>query len=150
MKFSFFTVAAINPESGQAQLNEFCGQHKLVSVEKQFVSLGETSFWSVCVTYLDGTEKYTPSGKRDRVDYKEILNEQQFAVYAELRNLRKALADQEGVPIYALFTNEQLAEMVTRQIRTLKALGEIEGVGKARLEKYGQAFLTLLNNDETH
>ncbi|MBP9803395.1 MAG: HRDC domain-containing protein [Candidatus Accumulibacter sp.] len=50
------------------------------------------------------------------------------------------MAEQEGVPMYALFTNEQLAEMVTRRTTTIAALGEIDGVGKARIEKYGKYF----------
>jgi superfamily II DNA helicase RecQ len=48
------------------------------------------------------------------------------------------------VPAYALFTNEQLAAMVTRRTRSLEALGAIDGVGKSRVEKYGPAFLAIL------
>jgi ribonuclease D len=48
------------------------------------------------------------------------------------------------VPAYAIFTNEQLAEIVQRKLRTASALGEIEGVGKARVDKYGALFLALL------
>jgi superfamily II DNA helicase RecQ len=140
MKFHFFTISAQAPESGQEVLNLFCGQQRVVSVEKHFVAQGQDSFWSICVTTID-TAKSVLGGKRDRIDYKETLSEQDFAVYAELRNLRKALAEQEGVPAYALFTNEQLAEMVTRRVATLAALGDIDGIGKARLKKYGEMFL---------
>jgi hypothetical protein len=103
MKYHFFTIAAKTPEAGQETLNMFCGQQRVVSVEKYFVAQGLDSFWSICVTTIDGSEKSVSGGKRDRIDYKEILSEQDFAVYAELRNLRKALAEQEGVPAYALF-----------------------------------------------
>jgi superfamily II DNA helicase RecQ len=48
------------------------------------------------------------------------------------------------MPPYALFTNEQLAEMVARRVTTLPALGEIPGIGKARLEKYGSLFVESL------
>jgi superfamily II DNA helicase RecQ len=144
MKFHFFTVAAQTPESGQEALNLFCGQQRVVSVEKHFVAQGLDSFWTICVTTIAGSEKQVSGGKRDRIDYKETLSEQDFAVYAELRNLRKVLAEQEGVPAYALFTNEQLAEMVTRRVATLTALGDIDGIGKSRLEKYGEMFLRLL------
>ena len=43
--------------------------------------------------------------------------------------MRKELAEKEGVPAYALFTNEQLAEMVQRRVGSLTAMKEIEGVG---------------------
>ena len=51
------------------------------------------------------------------------------------------------MPAYALFTNEQLAEMVQRRVRTLAALREIAGVGEARIEKYGEDFLDILRTD---
>ena len=43
-------------------------------------------------------------------------------MFAKLRALRKTLADREGVPAYALFTNEQLADMVRRRITTGEAM----------------------------
>lgn len=146
MRFRFFAIPAQSPEAGQQALNGFCAEHRVVSVEKQFVAHGAESYWAICVCFVEGADagRGAPGGKRDRVDYKEVLSEQDFAVYAALRDLRKSIAEQEGVPAYALFTNEQLAEMVTRRATTLAALGEIEGVGKARLEKYGQLFVALL------
>lgn len=74
---------------------------------------GVNSFWSICVTWFDGGA--APSGdnqKKPSVDYKQILSETDFGLYVELRNLRKTLADNHGVPPYALFTNELLAAMV--------------------------------------
>lgn len=144
MKFQFFSIAAHMPEYGQEALNRFCSGHCVVSVEKNFVAYGTESFWSVCVTYHEGDVKSLPSGKRERIDYREVLNEHDFALYAKLRDLRKVLAEQEGVPAYALFTNEQLAEMVTSKISTLVELQGVSGVGKARLEKYGDLFLNEL------
>ncbi len=40
--------------------------------------------------------------------------------------------------------NEQLAEMVRRRITTPQALAAIEGIGEARLSRYGPAFLEIL------
>jgi len=61
--------------------------------------------------------------------------------------LRKSLADQEGVPAYAVFTNEQLATMAREGINDLAALGSIKGVGKSRVEKYGHAVLDILKKE---
>ena len=148
MKYQFFKIFAQAPELGQDALNAFCAQHRIVSLEKQFVTHGMESFWSICVTCAEGYAAEPSVGnftvKRDRIDYKEVLGEQDFAVYAELRNLRKSLAEQENIPAYALFTNEQLAAMVTQRIQTLAAMGTLDGVGKARLDKYGGLFLKLL------
>lgn len=146
MKLQFFTVPAKFPEEAQQALNSFFAQHRVLTVDKQFVNLGEESYWSICVTTLQGTVPNPAKtvGKREQVDYKEILGERDFALYVQLRNLRKMLSEQEGIPAYALFTNEQLAEMVTQRVTTLAELAQIEGIGKARLEKYGKRFLEVL------
>jgi superfamily II DNA helicase RecQ len=146
MRFHFFTVEALTPAAGEAELNAFCTQHRIASVDKQFVDQGAHSYWLFCLTIVnsDGAERSSSGGKRGRVDYREVLSETDFAVFADLRDLRKRMAEQEGVPMYALFTNEKLAEMVTRRATTIAALGEIDGVGKARIEKYGKYFVALL------
>lgn len=146
MKLHFFTVVAMSPEADQDSLNAFLANHRVVTVDKELVQQGVESFWTVCVSYIAGAEPQRAhlGGKRERIDYREVLSETDFAAYVSLRDLRKAMAEREGVPAYALFTNEQLAEMVTRRATSLVALAEIEGVGKARLDKYGIAFLAAL------
>ena len=42
---------------------------------------------------------------------------------------------------YVVFSNEQLAEMVKKKVTSKAALKEIEGVGDARVEKYGAGVL---------
>ena len=145
MKFKFFNVHVCNAEEEESRLNSFCSSYCIASVEKQFVSVGENSFWSFCITYIVNSEKKS-STKKSSVDYREVLNEKDFAVYSKLRTLRKDLALKEGVPVYALFTNEQLAAMVTDKVQTFSAMAKIPGIGKARIEKYGESFLALLKN----
>jgi hypothetical protein len=43
------------------------------------------------------------------------------------------------VPVYTIFTNEQLAQMVQSRATTKAALEKIAGVGDARIEKYTPA-----------
>ena len=50
------------------------------------------------------------------------------------------------MPAYAVFTNEQLATMVRRRVTTVADLGEIDGVGKSRIQKYAAPFLEILRN----
>ena len=67
-----------------------------------------------------------------------------FAVFARLRDLRKEIAQAEAVPVYTIFTNEQLAQMVQTRTTTKAALEKIAGVGDARIDKYGARLLELL------
>ena len=83
-----------------------------------------------------------------KVDYKEVLNEADFAVFARLRDLRKGISDKEAIPAYSIFTNEQLAAMVTGKVDSLTAMSAVPGVGAARIDKYGAAFLASLTGQE--
>ncbi len=110
MKYRFFTVPIHAPEAAQEELNRFCAEQRVVSVDKQCVQGAEGSYWALCVGYLDQPQGGPVSARgKDKIDYREVLSESDFALFAKLRGLRKTLAEQEGVPAYALFTNEQLA-----------------------------------------
>lgn len=143
MQYRFFTIMVFGSEEVEQELNKFCASNRLAAVEKHFVADGDRSFWSICVGYVQA-RKENYGGRNARVDYREVLNDTDFAMFARLRTLRKSLSEQEGVPAYALFTNEQLAEMVRSRVDSLAKLGAIDGVGKARIEKYGKQFVSLL------
>ena len=75
------------------------------------------------------------------MDYRELLKPEEFEVFSTLRDWRKEVAEKEGVPVYTIFTNEQLADMVRRRVSSKTQLKEIDGVGDGRLEKYADAVL---------
>jgi superfamily II DNA helicase RecQ len=147
MKHKFFQVPVCDSLAAENELNAFVAQHRIIHVDKHFVADAGNSFWSVCVTWLDSEGALTDSmGKRkQKIDYKEVLNETDFLIYARLRDLRKVIAEREGTPVYNIFTNEQLAAMVQQQILTKSALLAVEGIGQTRVEKYGNDFLDCIN-----
>ena len=144
MLYKFITIPAGDLSSGQEELNAFCASHKIVSVEKHFSPAGADSFWAFCISYIEKNAGSVAFTKKDKTDYREVLNERDFGVYSKLRLLRKAIAEKEGIPVYALFSNEQLAIMVRKSVITESAMHSIDGIGKARVEKYGKEFLMLL------
>ncbi len=143
MRYQFFTIPVHAGEMEIEALNIFLSGNRIVEIDRQFVSDGTNSAWSFCIGFSVAGQRPS-SMRRGKVDYKEVLNEPDFAKFARLRQLRKQLADQEGVPAYAIFTNEQLSEMVKRKVVNATALREIPGVGEGRVEKYGSNFLELL------
>ena len=145
MPFEFIQIPANGQGNAKEELNKLLRNGRIASVRKEFVPNGEDSFWAFCIEFLDGVlgvDKGRGGGLK--IDYKEVLNDVDFAVFARLRDLRKALSEKETIPAYSIFTNEQLAAMVTGKVDTLAAMGTIPGVGAARLEKYGAAFLAQL------
>jgi superfamily II DNA helicase RecQ len=148
MPFEFMQIPANGQGSAKEGLNQLLRSCRIASVKKEFVSNGEDSFWAFCIEYLDGvlgTDRSRSGGSTTpKVDYKEVLSEGDFAQFVKLRDLRKALSEKEAIPAYSIFTNEQLAAMVTGKVDTLAGLGAIPGIGASRLEKYGKRFLDLL------
>ncbi|HRY14467.1 MAG TPA: HRDC domain-containing protein [Candidatus Competibacteraceae bacterium] len=149
MKYRFFHVPALDPAAETEILNRFLAERRIVAVDRQFVADGGNSFWALSVAYRDGVSALDPTGapgrpEKTKIDYREVFDERDFATFVALRTLRKELAETEGVPAYALFTNEQLAAMVRGKARTVTDLAAIEGVGKSRVEKYAAAFLKVL------
>ncbi|HET9985049.1 MAG TPA: ATP-dependent DNA helicase RecQ [Longimicrobiales bacterium] len=62
-------------------------------------------------------------------------------LFQRLKALRKRLADEQGVPAYIVFNDRVLREMTVRRPATDGQLMAIPGVGPAKLERYGEAFL---------
>jgi ATP-dependent DNA helicase RecQ len=60
-----------------------------------------------------------------------------------LKSLRLHLARENGVPAYLIFNDATLLEMAARKPRSEAELLQVSGVGPAKLEKYGAAFLKL-------
>ncbi len=144
----FFRVPVNGDQTkAEAEVNRFLGSHRILSVDRQFVPDGVNSTWAVCVTYIGKDPAADSSGKRSQVDYKEVLNEADFEIYAKLRNKRKELSAAQGVPAYALFTNEQLASLVRQRVDSIEALRRIDGVGEARANKHGAEFLAILREE---
>ncbi len=138
MHFKLFTYSVPCGESAEAELNGFLSSHRIVNVSHHVVPRPDGACLLFVVEYLDGGGGggRKPSAA-ERIDYREKLSEADFEVFRRLREVRKTLAEAEGVPVYTVLTNAQLAEIAERRIATKAGLAEIEGVGAARVEKYG-------------
>ncbi|MCI8623942.1 MAG: DNA helicase RecQ [Provencibacterium sp.] len=67
------------------------------------------------------------------------------ALFARLRALRKRIADSQAVPAYVVFTDAALQDMCARLPKTPAELLQVSGVGRVKLERYGQPFLEEIN-----
>lgn len=70
-----------------------------------------------------------------------ILSYEERILFGYLKKLRKDIADSEDVPPYIIFSDATLLEMVQTMPESKQQLLNITGVGKIKLEKYGNLFL---------
>jgi ATP-dependent DNA helicase RecQ len=63
------------------------------------------------------------------------------SLFENLRKLRYEISKEESVPAYVIFSDAALRQMETERPTSENELLAIDGVGKAKLEKYGAAFI---------
>lgn len=149
VQFKFFAIPAAGSAEMEAEVNGFLRGHRAVTVQRELVREGGAAFWALCVEFLEGSPTVGRGNRgtgKARIDYKEVLSEEDFAIFSKLRDKRKEFAESEAIPVYAVCTNEQLAEMAKMRCDSLAALKEIDGFGEAKGEKYGQAFLDTITS----
>jgi superfamily II DNA helicase RecQ len=153
MAYRVFTLPVRDPGAAETELNGFLASHRALSADCRFVEEVERSFWSFSVDFVDarrGSWSSSAAGgtwKRDRPDYRAVLSAEDFAVFAKLREISKAIAQVEGVPVYTIFTNEQLAQIVQARAASKSALEQVVGVGDGRVGKYGERILEWLRQE---
>ncbi|MFA7239901.1 MAG: DNA helicase RecQ [Sulfuricellaceae bacterium] len=67
-------------------------------------------------------------------------------LWLALKARRTELAREQGVPPYVIFHDSTLLEILNRRPGNLDEMGQISGVGQAKLAKYGKAFLEVVEN----
>ncbi len=67
-------------------------------------------------------------------------------LWQALKSKRMELAREQGVPPYVIFHDSTLLEILNQRPQTLDAMGRISGIGQAKLSKYGDAFLQVMED----
>ncbi|MFZ7343755.1 MULTISPECIES: DNA helicase RecQ [Avibacterium] len=70
-------------------------------------------------------------------------------LFARLRFLRKQIADKENIPPYIVFNDATLQEMAQYQPTNKREMLQINGVGATKLERFGQAFLHIIQEHKS-
>ena len=82
-------------------------------------------------------------GARVKEGYEEANDD---PLWHALKAKRMELAKEQGVPPYVIFHDSTLLEMLNQKPTSLTEMGQISGIGQAKLVKYGDAFLQVLED----
>ncbi|MFN4058343.1 MAG: DNA helicase RecQ [Roseinatronobacter sp.] len=86
----------------------------------------------------------TVTSAQDGPSVRVLVSEEDAPLLSALKAKRRALAEAAGVPAYIVFTDKTLTEMAEKRPLTLDAMAHVTGVGAAKLERYGLAFLQVI------
>ena len=148
MQVKIFTIPLLAGETLTEEMNQFLRSQRVIEIDKQIVMQNHVAFWSFCITYLP-VGGGTSGERREKVDYKQVLAEREFAVFSRLRMIRKQLADSDAVPAYAVFTDAELAEMAKIENIDIAKMRAIPGIGAKKMEKYGVEICKILSDEES-
>ncbi len=99
---------------------------------------------STVAVRLDTPSAKPARGRRGGPASPRLAFEGDVALLARLKALRLELAREQGVPAYMVFSDATLEDMAVRQPHDRAGFAEVSGVGASKLERYADAFLTLL------
>ena len=78
------------------------------------------------------------------VSVTEDLSPEDTKLFERLREWRAGQARDQGVPAYVIFQDKTLREIASQRPADVHALACVNGVGQAKLEKYGPEILAVL------
>ena len=90
------------------------------------------------------TKATTKRGKRQAIE----IDHEDLALWHALRQCRRRLAEEYGVPPYVIFHDVTLQNMLYLKPSNIQQMLEVSGIGDAKAQKYGDAFLDVLREYE--
>ena len=148
LQYASYLIPLHAESAEQELLNKFLRSHRIVQTKKELVTGNGMSNWAILVEYIESQDKGAgEQSVKNKVDYKEILNAEDFVLFSKLREVRKKLAEENGLPVYAVCTNEQLADIAKTRPKNITEIKKIEGIGQGKAEKYAAALLECINNE---
>jgi superfamily II DNA helicase RecQ len=148
MQFKFFNIPINDLEQSGEELNKFLRSHRVLEVKQKLVKSKNSTSWLFAVKFLDSQLPFSEKTRTEKVDYREVLDEKTFAIYSRLRDFRKIIADTDGIPIYAVFTNEELANIARLPEISETSIIKVNGIGEKKTERFGKKLVGMYKSAE--
>jgi len=147
MQIKLFTIPIGDSGTAQEEMNRFLRGNKILEVQNQLISNENGAYWCFCVRYIE--KAFIPTDEpKGKVDYKQVLDEATFKKFSKLREIRKKVAADEGLPAFAVFTDEELAGLAKLETITPKSMLSVKGIGDKKVERFAKHFITDEKPDE--
>lgn len=148
MKLSLVTVA-LDPESGHFPPDPLAGvQGEVLSVVEHFFHFGGLPQLLLVVHHRakDTGGRKNRSRRSPGSHAADGLGPEEQKRYEALRAWRRGRAEADGVPVFVICNNRQLAAIASLRPTTKQALRQVEGIGEAKAGRYGAAILAIVAN----
>lgn len=126
---------------------QLAGQFVRLGLVERATSFGNLKLTEAGKSVLKGAEVWTElPGKLSRLVSSKNQVEYDRILFEKLRVLRGELAKSRNLPPYVIFHDRTLVEMAVFYPRSMDEFGRIFGVGKRKIETYGEQFLSVIES----
>ncbi|MEM8750621.1 MAG: DNA helicase RecQ [Pseudomonadota bacterium] len=86
------------------------------------------------------------AGPFRKTDILPDLSDRDRDLLGALKQKRLELAKERGVPAYVIFPDKTLADMAHRRPSNREEFAQVKGVGKSKLDQFGDVFISVMSN----
>ncbi len=158
MQVKIFTMP-FNSQLGvfdDEEFNSFIKDKELVSANDYLFQRDEIPYLTLVVKYkqlasvvMSASNGTKPQEKtKNNEEWRKLLDDESMPLFNTLRQWRSEKSKKDGVPPYVILNNKQLAEVCQRRPQSKFDLMKVEGIGKAKAEKYGDEILKVTSYPE--
>jgi superfamily II DNA helicase RecQ len=147
MQIKLFTIPIGDSGAALDEMNRFLKGNKILEVQNQLISNENGAYWCFCVRYIEKELSQVVHSKT-KVDYKQVLDDATFQKFSKLRAIRKKVAADEGIPAFAVFTDEELAGLAKLETITVKTMLSVKGIGDKKVERFAKHFISTSEQSE--
>ena len=113
MQIQVFTIPITDTGECIAEMNRFLAGNKVLEIDQHFFQNEKNAGWSFCIRYLNNNgHVFNNQVNKQKIDYKELLNDTEFTVFSKLRECRKIIAATDAVPAYAVLPTKNWLQLL--------------------------------------
>lgn len=148
MQIKIISVPVVGGEAINEELNAFLRGNKILQVDQQLADRPGGACWTFCIRYVE-KRAWQSDKPKERKDYKKALSKEAFDRFARYRAIRKEVAERDGVPAFAVFTDKELAGLAELEELTPAGMKTVKGIGDKKVEKYAERFIKAMKDEES-
>ncbi len=129
-------------QSDEDNMNRFLDTVEVKLASTHFVTTGTKDFWSATIFYTHKAESV--AGRKEKPKEADLLPEE-LKVFDALCQWRNTLSKELNCPAYQIAHNSHLIAIAQSNPRNISQLEQVTGLGKPKMEKYGEAIISVLD-----
>ncbi len=143
---SYGVLKEVNEKDVQVLIDQMVMEGYIVQAgEYRVLQMGDISGLrdeNIRVTVRKPKEKeIAAAGRGKKARSTDALTSAGYQLFERLRQLRTAIAKEEGMPPYIIFSDKTLIDMCVKMPSDRRGMLAVSGVGENKFGKYGQRFI---------